>query len=150
MNHPSDKNQAKMANYPFVLTALLFFVTQTFGEPVHQDSRCNCVCPDPSVSRNKTTPANVVDFTEENLVKQGSGPNFDDQRVIYINSTVSPDECNCHNVVLIHLNLTDTEAESFCPRCLCKYQTRSLTVIKVKLLVSTLNSQILREIDFDE
>ena len=58
-----------------------------------------------------------------------------DRRTIYINSTVTPEQCTCPNVVLIHLNLTATEADSFCPRCQCKYQTRSLTVIKVVVIL---------------
>ena len=42
---------------------------------------------------------------------------------------------NCHSVVLIHLNLNESQADSFCPRCNCKYQTRSLTVIKVVVIL---------------
>ena len=45
------------------------------------------------------------------------------------------DDCNCPKVVLIHLNLTDAQADSFCPRCLCKYQTRSLAIIKVVVIL---------------
>lgn len=42
---------------------------------------------------------------------------------------------NCRSVVLIHLNLNESQADSFCPRCNCKYQTRSLTVIKVVVIL---------------
>ena len=45
------------------------------------------------------------------------------------------DDCNCGKVVLIHLNLTDAQADSFCPRCVCKYQTRSLAIIKVVVIL---------------
>ena len=38
-------------------------------------------------------------------------------------------------MVLIHLNLTDAQADSFCPRCVCKYQTRSLAIIKVVVIL---------------
>lgn len=94
------------------------------GHAIHQDTRCNCICPDPSVSQSTSVSSGEDD-----------GAHIGDLRAIYINSTVSPDDCNCPSVVLIHLNLTDTQADSFCPRCLCKYQTRSLTVIKVVVIL---------------
>merc|ERR1711976_397394 len=100
------------------LVAALLIATVN-GDAIHQDSRCNCVCPDPVVSQSGSNPDELIG----------------DRRTIYINSSVTPEQCTCPNVVLIHLNLTDTEAESFCPRCLCKYQTRSLTVIKVVVIL---------------
>ena len=57
--------------------------------------------------------------------------NFACCRSVYINSSVTPQQCDCPSVVLIHLNLTSTEADSFCPRCKCDYQTRNLSIIKV-------------------
>ena len=92
---------------------------------IHQDSRCNCVCPDTSSFQQK--PNN----NSNNAVIDRDAGQADGKRTIYINSSVTPDECTCENVVLVHLDLTDSQADSFCPRCSCKYQTRSLTVIKV-------------------
>lgn len=106
------------------IISLLSLLALVNGDAIHQDTRCNCVCPDPSVSQSVSNPSG------SNLVGDEG-----DRRAIYINSTVSPDQCNCPMVVLIHLNLTDTQADSFCPRCLCKYQTRSLTVIKVVVIL---------------
>ena len=100
------------------LVAALLIATVN-GDAIHQDSRCNCVCPDPVVSQSGSNPDELIG----------------DRRTIYINSSVTPEQCTCPNVVLIHLNLTDTQADSFCPRCLCKYQTRSLTVIKVVVIL---------------
>jgi len=108
------------------LCIILLLALTTNGEPIHQDSRCNCVCPDPSL----VGLPNTDEF--ENLKIQKA---IEDRRTIYINSTVSPNECNCHSVVLIHLNLNESQADSFCPRCNCKYQTRSLTVIKVVVIL---------------
>lgn len=48
---------------------------------------------------------------------------------------VEPGDCDCKHVVLPHLNLTDAEADSFCPRCACKWETRSLTIIKVVVIL---------------
>jgi len=95
---------------------------------IHQDTRCNCICPDPSVSQAESISA--IDSLQKDAIEH-----IGDRRSIYINSTVSPDDCNCPKVVLIHLNLTDAQADSFCPRCLCKYQTRSLAIIKVVVIL---------------
>ena len=57
------------------------------------------------------------------------------KRSIYLNASVGPNECDCPHVVLIHLNLTKSQARMFCPRCNCKFQIRSLTVMKVVVIV---------------
>lgn len=98
----------------------LFGFSEVAGDAAHLDSRCNCVCPDPSVSVSNSD----VAYDSPDV-----------PRTVYINSTVKPDQCTCHQVVLIHVNLTVAQAESFCPRCSCKYQTRSLTVIKVVVIL---------------
>ena len=105
--------------YALILTILPL----VYGHALHQDSRCNCICPDPIISQAGSS------------LELESGAVIGDRRTIYINSSVSPEQCTCPNVVLIHLNLTDAQADSFCPRCLCKYQTRSLTVIKVVVIL---------------
>ena len=93
-----------------IIILSIYFLVDVYGEPIHQDSRCNCVCPDPSVSQA------TANFEFESPEERDAATSFEDRRTIYINSTVSPDECNCHTVVLIHLNLTDAQADSFCPR----------------------------------
>ena len=80
---------------------VLVLVSTTNSEPIHQDSRCNCVCPDPSLVGLPNTDE------YENIKIQKA---IEDRRTIYINSTVSPNECNCHSVVLIHLNLNESQA----------------------------------------
>ena len=35
---------------------------------------------------------------------------------VYINSTVSPDNCDCLHVVLPYTALTESQADAFCPR----------------------------------
>ncbi len=54
---------------------------------------------------------------------------------MYINSSVTPSSCNCEQVVLVHVNMSRGEADSFCPRCRCEYQTRNLSVIKVVVIL---------------
>ena len=76
--------------------------------------------------------AAIVENEREVLV-EGSGSPV--TRSIYLNASVSPEECDCQHVVLIHLNLTKNDAKSFCPRCQCKFQIRSLTVMKVVIIV---------------
>jgi len=112
---------------PFILLAS--FTLTANGHAIHQDTRCNCICPDPSVTQAESISA------AENLPNDFVPREIGDRRSIYINSTVSPDDCNCGKVVLIHLNLTDAQADSFCPRCVCKYQTRSLAIIKVVVIL---------------
>jgi len=111
---------------PFVLLASFTFCVNSHA--IHQDTRCNCICPDPSVSQAESISA------ADNL-QNDAAEHIGDRRSIYINSSVSPDDCNCPKVVLIHLNLSDAQADSFCPRCLCKYQTRSLAIIKVVVIL---------------
>lgn len=85
------------------------------AEP-HEDARCACKCPDVTVVHGN--------YSFE--------PDF---RSMYIDSGVAPKDCDCVHVVLTHLNLTPTEADSFCPRCECKYQVRNLTIIKVVVIL---------------
>ena len=35
---------------------------------------------------------------------------------VYINPTVSPDNCDCLHVVLPYTALTESQADAFCPR----------------------------------
>ena len=73
----------------------------------------------------------------QNFVASSECINFTYVWYLTINkvSVCFSDDCNCGKVVLIHLNLTDAQADSFCPRCVCKYQTRSLAIIKVVVIL---------------
>jgi len=86
----------------------------------HKDSRCLCKCPDVATVKEKA----------EELILEAAN-----ERSVYVNSSVSPQDCTCQNVVLVHVNMTPAEADSFCPRCKCDYQTRNLTVIKVVVIL---------------
>ena len=105
-----------------VVSLLALFPALIKGESSsyrHTDTRCNCICPDPSSVTHKPSVGDDIGIL----------------RKIYIDSSVAATECNCPNVVLPYLNLTEDEQGSFCPRCLCKYQTRNLTVIKVVVIL---------------
>ena len=91
----------------------------------HQDSRCQCKCPDVS----------TVGANNERIMDEWSTLEHKDTRSIYINSSVKAEDCDCEKVVLPKLNLNQTQADSFCPRCQCKYQIRSLTIIKVVVIL---------------
>ena len=54
-----------------------------------------------------------------------------EERKIYINSSVEAADCDCEHVVVPLLKLDAEMAEKFCPRCLCKAETRSVLTIKV-------------------
>ena len=75
---------------------------------LHQDSRCNCICPDTDALNEMPNGSAVMRDDEKD--------NFSEQRTIYRNSSVTPDECTCKYVVLVHMNLTEAQADSFCPR----------------------------------
>merc|ERR1712004_885245 len=76
----------------------------------HVDSRCACKCPEAAWFD--------IDSSWE-------------ERKIYINSSVEAADCDCEHVVVPLLKLDAEMAEKFCPRCLCKAETRSVLTIKV-------------------
>lgn len=69
----------------------------------HQDARCLCKCPDVSIVTDREL------LISDRVV-------LDTSRSIYINSSVTPQDCDCANVVLGYLDLTPTQADAFCPR----------------------------------
>ena len=124
-----------MRHYAFtsLLALYVLWAPSAIGEQLHQDSRCNCKCPDVSTVGGG---GNINESIDDRHFSQLSAT--DDKintRSIYINSSVAPDECDCKHVVIPILKLNETQAESFCPRCQCKYQVRSLTIIKVVVIV---------------
>ena len=93
----------------------------------HQDSRCQCKCPDVATVIDKNDQP-INDYSMDTLEHK-------DTRSIYINSSVKAEDCDCQKVVLPRLNLNTSQADAFCPRCQCKYQIRSLTIIKVVVIL---------------
>ena len=69
---------------------------------LHEDSRCLCKCPDVSTIRTQRE----ADLEEEGWLEPLP---VTDGRSIYLNASVGPNECDCAHVVLIHLNLTETQ-----------------------------------------
>ncbi|TRY76718.1 hypothetical protein TCAL_07926 [Tigriopus californicus] len=92
----------------------------------HEDTRCRCVCPNLSVL--------LVNITQKVVLPQ---------RQIYVQSGVVPSECRCDQVVspkvledpmiASHVKLHQIN-EKFCPRCVCKSETRNTTVIKIVVI----------------
>jgi len=90
-------------------------LSQNFGD--HVDTRCSCRCPE----TNRVDPDIPTDFPH---------------RKIYISTSVNATDCDCEHVVLAVLgNMTQDQTEKFCPRCLCKHEQRSLTIIKVVVII---------------
>lgn len=98
-------------------SALIAFITLCLfaglGEALFEDSRCKCVCPNPA----------VVNGSESN-------------RKMYI-GTVPSEKCMCEVVVLPLSNFVDKDkaAKEFCPRCVCNYETRNTTTIRVVVII---------------
>jgi len=85
------------------------------------DQRCSCKCPgiDDVFGDNSSLALNL-DYP---------------QRKLYINSTVSAQDCDCEHVIQPVLNLDFAQMEKLCPRCKCTSQQRSTTTIKVVIIM---------------
>ncbi|CAH2246953.1 jg26605 [Pararge aegeria aegeria] len=83
------------------------FSASTFAQ-FYEDQRCRCICP-------KTN--TIINSTEQSI------------RTLYI-AYVPPNQCNCYGVILPRVSdKIRHNAQSFCPRCDCKYEKRNTTVI---------------------
>jgi hypothetical protein len=72
-------------------------------QTIHQDSRCFCKCP-------------AVTTVTKDKYSQVGDPS---RRSVYINASVTPDDCDCGHVVLPYITdppLTEAQADAFCPR----------------------------------
>ena len=88
----------------------------------HRNSRCLCKCPDVDIVTKKSSNLDLL------TLKQF--------RSIYIEPAVDgPKDCDCPSVVLTKVNMTSEQADSFCPRCKCKFEMRSLTVIQTVVIL---------------
>ena len=123
-----DKNTMRQCAFNWVLPLFLLWAQSALGEEIHQNSRCNCKCPDVSTIGVSGKPVDMMDRGLDDK---------DNHRSTYIDSSVTPDDCDCKHVVIPVLNLNETQAkaaiESFCPRCQCKYQVRYATKMPVCL-----------------
>jgi len=98
---------------------LLLLVLDATAHQTHEDVRCKCVCPNPSVVNASHT-----------------------QRKLYIKN-VPPTLCDCPNVVITSLyetmSLDPQHAvqlpEAFCPRCVCRYEQRNTGVIRFVVIM---------------
>eukprot|EP00088_Acartia_fossae_P067896 TRINITY_DN8516_c0_g1_i8.p1 TRINITY_DN8516_c0_g1~~TRINITY_DN8516_c0_g1_i8.p1 ORF type:complete len:257 (-),score=45.11 TRINITY_DN8516_c0_g1_i8:39-728(-) len=85
------------------------------------DERCSCKCP------------GIVDVFGANssILVDLDFPS----RKLYINSTVSAQDCDCEHVIRPVLSLDSAQMEKLCPRCKCTHQQRSTTTIKVVIIM---------------
>ncbi|CAH2103672.1 unnamed protein product [Euphydryas editha] len=94
-----------------VISSVLFVEVQA---QFYEDKRCRCVCPTPASILNNTIKSN---------------------RTLYF-AYVPPNKCNCDGVILPKVSDEIREnAQVFCPRCDCKYETRNTTVIMVVVIL---------------
>merc|ERR1712013_810322 len=97
-------------------TLLSLFLLITSVSCDHYDVRCKCVCPNPG----------VINASSAHL-----------ERKLYIKN-VPPSHCDCLNVVIPSLYVEEEHQklpEAFCPRCVCRYEQRNTTVIKVVVVM---------------
>ncbi|CAH4038613.1 transmembrane protein 9B-like isoform X1 [Pieris brassicae] len=81
----------------------------------YEDQRCRCVCPSQSAFLNKTV--------------KGS------DRKLYI-AFVPPNKCTCDAVILpLVSDEIRQNAQIFCPRCDCTYESRNTTIIMVVVIM---------------
>ncbi|XP_023937991.1 putative protein 2 [Bicyclus anynana] len=99
--------------WKFVFISFSIFIASTLAQ-FYEDQRCRCVCP---------TTTSVINNTEKS------------NRTLYI-AYVPPNKCNCYGVILPKVSdeIRDN-AQLFCPRCDCKYETRNTTVIMVVVIL---------------
>jgi len=107
---------AALPKYKTSLALTLLPLVTTTNAYDHVDNRCSCKCPEAET----LDPDIQIDWPG---------------RKIYINSTVSPTDCDCEHVVQPVLGLDKEQVDKFCPRCVCQHETRSVTTIKVVVII---------------
>ncbi|CAF1149075.1 unnamed protein product [Adineta steineri] len=85
-----------------------------YGGDEFEDYRCRCICPS---------------FT----VLQDPSMNETHRRV-YID-VVAPDNCTCERVVFHTITASSSFQQRFCPRCVCNYEVRNTTTMKVVVII---------------
>ncbi|CAF0896014.1 unnamed protein product [Rotaria sordida] len=95
-----------------IFSLSLWFVVNCGDE--FEDYRCRCVCPS---------------FT----VLQDPSVNETNRRV-YVD-VVAPDNCTCERVVFRTMKVSPSFQQRFCPRCVCNYEVRNTTTMKVVVII---------------
>ncbi|CAG9856764.1 unnamed protein product [Phyllotreta striolata] len=96
------------------------FLASTFvliNAQSYEDKRCKCICPSISSVLNNTEFKNHT------------------SRIMYV-TNVPPNQCNCDGVILPRIGADiGSREQEFCPRCVCKYENRNTTIIKVVVII---------------
>ncbi|UJR26204.1 hypothetical protein I4U23_007547 [Adineta vaga] len=104
-----------MFNY-LILSIILLSSFYSFinGADEFEDYRCRCVCPSFTVLQDPTM--------------------NDTHRRVYID-VVPPDNCTCERVVFHTIPATSGFQQRFCPRCVCNYEVRNTTTMKIVVII---------------
>ncbi|CAF0721661.1 unnamed protein product [Rotaria sp. Silwood1] len=95
-----------------IFSSSLWFVVNCGDE--FEDYRCRCVCPSLTVLQDPTV-------NETN-------------RRVYVD-VVAPDNCTCERVVFRTMKVSPSFQQRFCPRCVCNYEVRNTTTMKVVVII---------------
>ncbi|CAF3389484.1 unnamed protein product [Rotaria sp. Silwood2] len=96
------------------LILMIFSSSFVFGADQFEDYRCKCVCPSLTVLQDP-----LVNETH---------------RHVYID-VVPADNCTCYRVVFNTVIATQNFQDRFCPRCVCNYEVRNTTTMKVVVII---------------
>ncbi|UJR22799.1 hypothetical protein I4U23_025830 [Adineta vaga] len=99
---------------PIVLMMMFLSSSVVFCGDEFEDYRCKCVCPSLTVLQDPSV-------------------NETDRR-IYVD-VVPPDKCTCQLVVFRSIEASKDFKEKFCPRCVCNYEVRNTTTMKVVVII---------------
>ncbi|CAF2307977.1 unnamed protein product [Rotaria sp. Silwood2] len=95
-----------------IFSSSLWFVVNCGDE--FEDYRCRCVCPSFTVLQD--APVNETN------------------RRVYVD-VVAPDNCTCERVVFRTMKVSPSFQQRFCPRCVCNYEVRNTTTMKVVVII---------------
>uniref|UniRef100_A0A131Y6C1 Putative secreted protein n=1 Tax=Ixodes ricinus TaxID=34613 RepID=A0A131Y6C1_IXORI len=93
------------------LVCILFLLVEK-SSAQYEDVRCKCICPSTAV------------------VSGGIQTN----RKLYI-MNVPPRRCNCEGAILPQATDIKGRESEFCPRCMCRYERRNTTTIRVLVIL---------------
>ncbi|CAF1268299.1 unnamed protein product [Rotaria sp. Silwood1] len=93
---------------------MIYSSSFVFGADEFEDYRCRCVCPSLTVLQDPSV-------NETN-------------RRVYID-VVPADNCTCYRVVFHTVKATQNFQDRFCPRCVCNYEVRNTTTMKVVVII---------------
>lgn len=97
-----------------IVLVLVTFIGLIKGGDEFEDYRCRCVCPSFEVLKD---------------------PKMNDtHRRIYI-EVVPAESCTCERVVFNTIEATHEFQQRFCPRCVCNYEVRNTTTMKIVVIM---------------